>query len=179
MLNLKTTKTMQIGQNKVVSVTYKLESSQGDNAPAFVEETNETQPLIFLFGSGQLIPDFEKNLEGLTNGMDFTFKIQAENAYGEVDDEAVVTVSNEMFKTDGILDLEVLRIGNTVPLLDREGNQFVAKILSMADDTVTLDFNHPLAGHNLHFSGKVVDIREASEEELSHGHAHGDGTHHH
>lgn len=170
---------MQIGQNKVVSVSYKLESSQGENTPSFVEETNESQPLIFLFGSGQLIPDFEKNLEGLITGNDFAFKINAENAYGEVDDEAVVTVSNEMFKTDGILDLEVLRIGNMVPLLDREGNQLVAKILSIAEDTVTLDFNHPLAGHNLHFSGKVVNVRDASEEELAHGHAHGDGTHHH
>ena len=170
---------MQIGQKKVVSVMYRLESSQGENTPTFVEETNETQPLVFLFGSGQLIPDFEKNLEGLSTGNDFTFRIDAENAYGEVDDEAVVTVSNEMFKVDGVLDLEVLRIGNMVPLLDREGNQLVAKILSMANDTVTLDFNHPLAGQNLHFSGKVIDVRNASEEEISHGHVHGEGGHHH
>jgi FKBP-type peptidyl-prolyl cis-trans isomerase SlyD len=170
---------MQIGQNKVVSVTYKLESSQGDSTPSFVEETNASQPLMFLFGSGQLIPEFEKNLEGLITGNNFTFKIDAENAYGEVDDDAVVTVNNEMFKVDGVLDLEVLRIGNMVPLLDREGNQLVAKILSLADDTVTLDFNHPLAGHNLHFTGTVIEVREASEEELAHGHAHGEGMHDH
>lgn len=170
---------MQIGQNTVVSVTYKLESSQGDSAPSFVEETNESQPLVFLFGSGQLIPEFEKNLEGLSIGSGFSFKIDSENGYGDVDDEAIVTVNNEMFKVDGVLDLEVLRIGNMVPLLDREGNQLVAKILNIADETVTLDFNHPLAGHNLHFSGTVIGVREASADELDHGHAHGEGGHHH
>lgn len=170
---------MQIGQNKVVSVTYKLESSQEGSQPSFVEETNDTQPLVFLFGSGQLIPEFEKNLEGLTSGNNFSFNIDSENAYGDVDNDAVVTVSNEMFKVDGVLDLEVLRVGNMVPLLDREGNQLVAKILSVANDTVTLDFNHPLAGHDLHFSGKVVSVRDASAEEIQHGHVHGEGGHHH
>ena len=96
-----------------------------------------------------------------------------------MDEEAVVTVGNEMFKVDGVLDLDILRIGNMVPLLDREGNQLMAKILSMADDTVTLDFNHPLAGHDLHFSGTVINVREATSEELEHGHAHGEGGHHH
>ena len=170
---------MEIGQNKIVSVTYRLESSQGGNSPSFVEETDASQPLVFLFGAGQLIPEFEKNLEGLTSGKEFSFAIQSENAYGDVDEEAVVTVGNEMFKVDGVLDLEVLRIGNMVPLLDREGNQLMAKILSMADDTVTLDFNHPLAGHDLHFKGTVVNVREATSEELDHGHAHGEGGHHH
>jgi FKBP-type peptidyl-prolyl cis-trans isomerase SlyD len=170
---------MEIGQNKIVSVTYRLESSQGGTQPTFVEETNATQPLVFLFGSGQLIPEFEKNLEGLSTGKEFRFNILSENAYGDVDEEAVVTVGNEMFKVDGVLDLDVLRIGNMVPLLDREGNQLMAKILSIADETVTLDFNHPLAGHDLHFSGTVVNVREATSEELEHGHAHGEGGHHH
>jgi FKBP-type peptidyl-prolyl cis-trans isomerase SlyD len=84
-----------------------------------------------------------------------------------------------MFKVDGVLDLEVLRIGNMVPLLDREGNQLVAKIVSVDDGTVLLDFNHPLAGHDLHFAGKVMEVREASADELSHGHAHTPGMHDH
>jgi FKBP-type peptidyl-prolyl cis-trans isomerase SlyD len=163
---------MQIGPNKVVSVTYLLKSSLPGAEPVFVEETGDENPLIFLFGSGQLIPEFERNLAGLIVGKDFAFNIDAENAYGNMDDEALVKVSTEMFKVDGAIDLEVLRIGNMVPLLDRDGNQLVAKIVSVEGDDVMLDFNHPLAGQNLHFAGKVVNVREATSEEMAHGHAH-------
>lgn len=170
---------MQIGQNKVVSVTYRLQSSQNGSEPTFVEETGNDNPLVFLFGTGQLIPEFERNLENLTIGNDFEFHIQAENAYGMIDEEAFVNVGIDMFKVDGEIDMEVLRVGNMVPLLDNDGNQLVAKIMSVEGEQVMLDFNHPLAGHNLHFAGKVVEVREASPEELEHGHAHSDGMHDH
>ena len=170
---------MQIGQNKVVSVTYILHSSKDGSEKVMVEETGNENPLIFLFGSGQLIPAFESNLNGLTEGSPFSFSIDAENAYGMTEEDALVKVADDMFKVDGVLDLEVLRIGNMVPLLDREGNQLVARIAAIEDGTVLLDFNHPLAGHDLHFSGTVVNIREATAEEISHGHAHTPGMHHH
>jgi len=170
---------MQIGQNKVVSVTYVLHSSKDGSERVMVEETGNENPLVFLFGSGQLIPAFESNLMGLTEGNTFSFSIEAENAYGMLEDDALVRVPDDMFKVEGVLDLEVLRIGNMVPLLDREGNQLVARIVSIEDGTVLLDFNHPLAGHDLHFSGNVVGVRDASSEELSHGHAHHPGMHDH
>jgi FKBP-type peptidyl-prolyl cis-trans isomerase SlyD len=170
---------MQIGQNKVVTVSYVLHSSKEGSEKVKVEEPGDENPLVFLFGSGQLIPAFESNLLGLTIGNDFSFSIDAENAYGMMEDDALVRVPDEMFKVDGVLDLEVLRIGNMVPLLDREGNQLVAKIVSVDDGTVLLDFNHPLAGHDLHFAGKVMEVREASADELSHGHAHTPGMHDH
>ncbi len=170
---------MQIGQNTVVSVTYLLKSSQNGSEPVKVEETGNENPLVFLFGAGQLIPEFERNLMGLTVGSDFSFSIEAANAYGLPEDEALVRVPLDIFKVDGVVDMEILRIGNMVPLMDREGNQMVAKVVSIEDDTVLLDFNHPLAGHDLHFSGKVAEVREASEEELSHGHVHGPDGHHH
>jgi len=165
---------MQIGQNTVVTVTYSLKSNLPGSAPEFVEETGIGNPLVFLFGGGQLIPEFEKNLSGLVEGNDFSFVIDAENGYGEMDEEAIVEVGNELFKVDGVLDLDILKIGNTVPLVDRDGNQMMAKIIGTADEMVTLDFNHPLAGHTLHFSGKVVEVREATEEEIEHGHSHDD-----
>ena len=90
-----------------------------------------------------------------------------------------MNVSNYMFKVDGVLDLEVLRIGNMVPLLDCESNQMVAKVVEFKDGHVLLDFNHPLAGQDLHFSGTVVEVREASPEEIEHGHAHTPGMHGH
>jgi FKBP-type peptidyl-prolyl cis-trans isomerase SlyD len=170
---------MQIGNQTVVTVTYSLHSSKAEQERNFVEETPLENPLIFLFGSGQLIPSFEQNLNGLTVGDTFSFSIEAENGYGVVEDEAFVRVADEMFKTDGILDLEVLRLGNMVPLLDREGNQLMARIAGIEDETVLLDFNHPLAGHDLHFTGTVVSVREATPDELDHGHAHTPGMHEH
>ncbi len=170
---------MQIGQNKVVAVTYSLKSSQNGGAPELVEDTGTDNPLTFLFGSGQLIPEFEKNLNGMEVGNKFEFSIDADNAYGVIDDEAFVRVGMDMFKIDGEMDTEILRIGNVVPLLDSDGNQLAAKIVSIEEETVMLDFNHPLAGHNLHFVGEVVEVREASSEELNHGHAHQEGMHDH
>lgn len=170
---------MQIGQNTVVSVTYVLHSSQEGKEKNKVEETGNENPLLFLFGSGQLIPAFEENLVGLSVGNNFTFSINAENAYGMNEADALVNVPDDMFKVDGVLDLEVLRIGNMVPLLDREGNQMVAKIVDFKDGHVLLDFNHPLAGQDLHFSGTVVEVREATSEEIEHGHAHTPGMHGH
>jgi FKBP-type peptidyl-prolyl cis-trans isomerase SlyD len=170
---------MQIGNQTVVTVTYALHSSKAEQERNFVEETPEENPLVFLFGSGQLIPSFEENLNGLKVGETFSFSIEAENGYGEIEDEAFVKVADDMFKTDGILDLEILRIGNMVPLLDKEGNQLMARIAGIEDSTVLLDFNHPLAGHDLHFTGTVVSVREATPEELDHGHAHTPGMHEH
>ncbi len=170
---------MQIGQNTVVTVTYVLHSSKEGSEKNKVEETGSENPLIFLVGSGQLIPAFEENLMGLKSGSPFSFEIKSANAYGEAEEDALIRVPDDMFKVDGVLDLEVLRIDNMVPLLDREGNQLVARIAGIEDSTVLLDFNHPLAGHDLHFSGTVVSVREATPEELSHGHAHHPGMHDH
>ncbi len=170
---------MEIGENKVVAVSYKLESGKPGEAKAFVEETGADHPLTFLFGSGQLIPDFEKNLSGLSAGSSFKFDIDAANAYGVVEEDALVNVSTEMFKVNGVIDFDVLRTGNIIPLLDKEGNQLTARIVSIDGENVMLDFNHPLAGHDLHFDGKVISVREASAEEISHGHAHDGHTHHH
>lgn len=179
MLSFVNTKKMQIGQNKVVTVTYVLHSSKEGAEKTMVEETGNENPLIFLYGSGQLIPAFEENLTGLTEGNEFSFSIAAENAYGNMEEEALVRVGDDMFKVDGVLDLEVLHVGNMVPLLDREGNQLVARIAGIEDSTVLLDFNHPLAGQDLHFAGTVVNVREATSDELNHGHAHHPGMHDH
>lgn len=170
---------MEVSKDKVVSVTYVLHSNLEGQEKSLVEETGNENPLTFLFGSGQLIPAFEDNLRGLLEGHDFSFSLEAENAYGMVDEEAIIRVPDDMFKVDGVIDLDVLRIGNMVPLLDKEGNQLVARIAGIEGNTVVLDFNHPLAGHFLHFSGKVVGIRDASPEELAHGHAHTPGMHDH
>lgn len=170
---------MNIEKNKVVSVSYVLHATGADGEKRLIEETGDQQPLVFLFGSGQLIPAFEDQLAGLNSGHPFAFSIDAENGYGPVDNEAFVRVPDDTFRVDGVIDLEIMRVGNTVPLLDSEGNQLVARIAGIEDELVVLDFNHPLAGHDLHFSGTVLEIREATDEEIAHGHVHGLGGHEH
>ncbi|MFM9008110.1 MAG: peptidylprolyl isomerase [Bacteroidota bacterium] len=171
---------MIIQANTVVTVRYVLHSSQGvDPGRTLVEETGEENPLVFLVGSGQLIPQFEQNMIGLTAGDSFNFSIVSDEAYGGIDQEALVRVPDDMFKQDGILDLDILRIGNMVPLIDREGNQLVARVAGIEGSEVLLDFNHPLAGHDLHFSGSILSVRNATAEEIEHGHAHGPGGHSH
>ncbi len=170
---------MKITKNTVVSVTYDLEVSDAGNSKTFVERADESHPLVFLYGSGGLIPDFEKNVDGLTVGDKFDFEIEAGNAYGPKDEGAIATLPKTIFMVDGRLDEEVLKPGNMVPMSDQDGNKLDGKILEVKETEVIMDFNHPLAGKNLHFKGEVIAVREAVAEEISHGHVHAHGDHHH
>ena len=125
------------------------------------------------------MPEFEENLHGLKEGDSFDFAILTENAYGPLDPNAVVEIPKEAFTIDGKLQDDILEIGSILPMRDNEGNFLQGKILDLKDDVVMMDFNHPLAGKDLHFKGFIVDVREATAEELSHGHVHGEGGHHH
>jgi FKBP-type peptidyl-prolyl cis-trans isomerase SlyD len=163
---------MKIQQNKVVTVTYRLDANAQGQEKSHIETAGTDRPLIFLFGSGGLIPAFEENLLGLGKGEQFSFSIEPENGYGEIMAEALVELPIEIFKVEGVVDMSVLQTGNIIPMSDREGNRLDGKVVAITGETVRMDFNHPLAGHQLHFSGEVVDIRDASEEEIAHGHAH-------
>ncbi|HEX5003445.1 MAG TPA: FKBP-type peptidyl-prolyl cis-trans isomerase [Bacteroidia bacterium] len=163
---------MKITKNKVVSVTYSLDANTEGAEKQHIETAGADRPLTFLFGSGGLIPTFEANLEGLTVGDSFTFSIDAAEAYGLSEPEAIIDLPLDIFKVDGVLDMSMLKTGNIIPMNDREGNRLDGKVVEIGTETVKMDFNHPLAGHQLHFSGEVKEVRDASEEELSHGHAH-------
>jgi len=163
---------MKIEKNKVVSVTYRLEANPSGEEKKHVETAGADRPLTFLFGSGGLIPAFEENLAGLVVGNNFSFSINAVDGYGEIEKEALVDLPLDIFKVDGVLDMGMLHVGNIVPMTDRDGNRLDGKVVGVSGESVKMDFNHPLAGHQLHFSGEVIEVREASEEELSHGHAH-------
>jgi FKBP-type peptidyl-prolyl cis-trans isomerase SlyD len=164
---------MKIEKNKVVALTYELHSSTQElKDRAHVETTDHNNPLVFLFGAGNMIPDFEKNLEGKSPGDTFEFSIKANNAYGESDPAAIVSLPLDIFKVDGIVDLNLLQTGKIIPLSDDEGNQMNAKVLKIEAETVLMDFNHQLAGHDLHFKGKIAEVRDATPDEISHGHVH-------
>jgi FKBP-type peptidyl-prolyl cis-trans isomerase SlyD len=169
---------MKIDVNKVVSVTYRLEANPEGQDKMHIETADAAHPLVFLFGSGGLIPAFEENLQGKEKGDHFSFSIDAANAYGEIEADALVELPVDIFKVDGVVDMSMLKTGNIVPMSDREGNRLDGRVVSITGETVKMDFNHPLAGHQLHFSGEVLEVRNATEEEISHGHAH-NGEHDH
>lgn len=158
---------MKIQSNSVVSLTYDLYTKENDEE-VFVEKADEQNPLIFLYGVGMMLPKFEENLQGMSAEDTYDFHLAAEDAYGTKDDAAIAELPLDMFG-----EMEKPEIGSILPLQDNEGNQFRAKVKDISDSAVTVDLNHPMAGQDLHFIGKIISIREATKEELSHGHAHG------
>ncbi len=158
-----------IGKSKVVALSYVLHDTSLDGE--VIEATREGQPLKFIFGLGQLLPDFEKNIDGKKVGDKFGFAITAENGYGKYNEEAVMALDKNIFIVDGKLVDEV-KVGGMVPMQDNQGNHLHGKVLEINDDKVVLDFNHPMAGRNLYFEGEILEVRDATDSELDHGHVH-------
>lgn len=168
---------MNIEKNKVVAVHYTL--TEGTAEGQLVESTKGSEPLTFIFGVGMMIPAFEANLEGKKSGDTFAFGIPAAEAYGEYDEAALVEVPKNIFEHEGKIPDGLLEIGNVLPLQDQEGNRLQGMVAWVGLDKVKLDFNHPMAGVDLFFSGNVESIRDADPTELAHGHVHGPGGHQH
>jgi FKBP-type peptidyl-prolyl cis-trans isomerase SlyD len=168
---------MEIGQNKVVSITYTLREA-GENKE-IIQQVEADQPLVFLYGAGQLLPKFEEHLAGKSQGDAYEFTLLHMDAYGPLDAEAVVEVPIDIFMVNGKLAEDMLTVGGTVRLRDDENRLLQGTVLSRGLETVKIDFNHPMAGKDLHFSGIITGVRPASEEEITHGHVHGEGGHHH
>jgi FKBP-type peptidyl-prolyl cis-trans isomerase SlyD len=161
---------MKTEKNKVVSITYELR--QQDKDGEVLEQVTQESPLTFILGVGALLPAFEEKLTGLEEGDEFNFVLPVADAYGEYSENAVVTVPKEVFVVDGVLQEEMLYEGNTIPMMDEEGNKLNGVVTSVGEEDVKMDFNHPLAGIDLHFHGQVIGIRDATASELEHGHVH-------
>lgn len=167
---------MKIDQNHVVSITYTLKEVGSEK---IIEKVEEAAPFVFLFGTGSLLEKFEENLNAKVMGDEFNFEIMAEDAYGLLVAEAVVDVPIEVFIENGKLMEDLVIPGKQVRLVDQKGNPLAGIVLERGLEKIKIDFNHPMAGKNLHFMGKVIEIRKANQEELEHGHVHGPGGHHH
>lgn len=168
---------MQISKDKVVSLSYTLKEDHAEGN--IIEVTKDSEPLVFIYGIGSMIPKFEENLNALKTGDTFEFTLQSVDAYGAFEEEAIIHLDKNIFKMDGVINEELLTIGNIIPMKDNQGHILQGKVMSVTDTAVQMDFNHPMAGKNLHFTGKILDVREATADELSHGHVHGEGGHHH
>lgn len=158
---------MTIEENKMVSVSYDLYVGGNDEEPELMEQATAQNPLTFCFGIGMMLAEFEQNLRGLKTNDTFDFSIDSKNAYGEYDDENVVALPRTIFEVDGELDSNMIFEGNVVPLMDSDGTRLNAQIVEIGDTTITVDFNHPLAGETLHFKGSILEVREATEEDLA------------
>jgi len=156
---------MKIEANKMVSLIYELRESGAEGR--IIEVLDESRPLSFIFGTGRLLPVFESNISSLTNGDAFSFSLDPEVAYGERREEMVINVPVSVFETDGKLNSDICFVGNEVPMMDNEGHPLTGVINEITDEHVRMDFNHPMAGIGLYFTGKIIDVREATEQELA------------
>ena len=169
---------MKVEKNKVVTLTYTLRFD--DENGEIVQKVDVDKPFVHLFGVGGLLPAFEANLANLVADNEFAFKLPKAEAYGEVSKDDIVELSKDIFKNEeGVLDTEILQVGKLVPMQNDDGHVIQGIIMAINEEGVVMDFNHPLAGKDLYFSGKIISVREASEEEASHGHVHGPEGHQH
>lgn len=161
---------MLIAANKAVSIDYTLTNDAGE----VIDSSAGGAPLVYLQGAGNIIAGLEKALEGKQVGDELNVTVEPEEAYGEYSAELVNTLSRSMF--EGVDELEV---GMQFHASGPDGSMQIVTIRDLDGDDVTVDGNHPLAGQRLTFQVKIVDIRDASQEEVAHGHVHGEGGHHH
>jgi len=160
---------MNISDNKVVQMHYELKNDQGQ----VLDSSTGKDPLAYIHGMGNIIPGLEKELLNKTKGDKINAVVGPAEGYGVKDDQKVFKVAKKQFQGDG--DLQV---GMQIQA-ENQGNMEVGTVEKIEGDEITLNFNHPLAGETLHFDVEVVEVRDATEEELSHGHVHGVGGHDH
>lgn len=158
-------KAMKIGKNKMVSLTYDLHYDDADGE--LIEQATSEKPLSFVFGAGLMLPKFESHLEGYQVGDPFEISLQDVDAYGQLDENAIVDLPKHIFFIEGEFDEEIVSVGNTVPMMSTSGQRLNGLVLEITDDVVKMDFNHPLAGENLFFKGQITEVREATDEEIT------------
>jgi FKBP-type peptidyl-prolyl cis-trans isomerase SlyD len=162
-------KSSQVEKDLVVTIEYKLTVDD-----EVIDSSEDEGPLAYLHGYDNILPGLEDELMGMKVGESKMLALAPEDAYGEYDEEAFMDVARDEF-TDEV----PLEPGVELHLTDVDGDEAYATIVEVGDETVTLDFNHPLAGKQLNFEVKVVDIRAANAEELAHGHPHLEDNHNH
>ncbi|MEO5970120.1 MAG: peptidylprolyl isomerase [Bdellovibrionia bacterium] len=160
---------MKISKNSVVSIQYTLT----DEKKEVLDRSSAQDPLVYLHGTGSLIPGLEQALEGRVAGEKLQVTVNPEDGYGLRSDKMLQNVQRSEFPQG-----EELEVGMRYQVEGDEG-PMVLTIVEIRDDEVIVDANHPLAGVTLHFDVEVGSVREATENELSHGHAHGPNDHHH
>jgi FKBP-type peptidyl-prolyl cis-trans isomerase SlyD len=165
-----TDSTLAIAKDSVVSFHYTLTDPDGTT----VETSRDDEPTVYLHGASNILPAMEKAFEGKTAGATFQLTLTPEDAYGERKTDALQRVPAKYLSHEG-----KLKAGQVVRLHLKDGGAQPVTVVKVGKFSVDIDANHPLAGQTLNFDIEVIDVRQASAEELEHGHAHGPGGHHH
>ncbi|MDG9729269.1 peptidylprolyl isomerase [Ignatzschineria sp. RMDPL8A] len=160
---------MIIEKDQVVAVHYTLTDDNG----ATLDSNVGGEPLAYIHGHGMMIPGFEKALEGAKEGQEVTFTVEPEEGYGVHHEENIIDVPREAFPED-----EEITVGLQVTGSAPDGSMHMFRVLEVSEEMIKLDGNHPLAGKQLHFDVEVVSVRNATAQELDHGHVHSDGHDH-
>lgn len=153
---------MKVENAKMVAVNYTL-TVDGKIA----DQSQPGKPLEFVCGTGMLLPKFEGALLGKEPGDKVSFTLSPKDGYGEIIDEAVVELPKNIFMIDGKIAEDILFVGNTIPMSDAEGHRMNGMVREVKGDTVTMDFNHPMAGKTLNFDVEVVSVRDVTPEDLA------------
>lgn len=153
-------------QSKYISVSYTLYSIEDNGEKQLVEQTEQGQPFNFITGFGFSLDTFEQRMIELQQGEKFDFTLTPAEAFGDYDEEGVHKMEREKFYVDGRFDSEHIYVDSVIMLNDNEGKRFLARVIAMDNETVTLDTNHPLAGKTLQFTGEVLTNRDATKEEI-------------
>ena len=160
---------MHIENNRVVSLAYTLR----DNDDNIIDQSDDGS-FLYLHGASNIIPGLENALTGKTKGDELAVSVAPEEGYGERDQERIQDVPRDMFPPE-----QELEAGMQFHAQSPDGHAVMVTIANIEGDTITVDGNHPLAGVQLNFVVKIMDVREATQEELEHGHVHGPGGHQH
>lgn len=158
---------MVVKDQKVVKATYALYINGEDGKEELMEQATEETPLVWCQGEGMMLPAFEAQMAGKGEGDSFDFVLKAADAYGEYIQEGLMDLPKKMFfNGDGEFDEERVYVGAIVPMNTVDGQIVKAQVCEITDDQVTIDLNHPYAGEDLHFTGKILEIRDVTEGEL-------------
>lgn len=160
---------MNIQEKSVVSIHYKLTDDKGQ-----VIDQSQDQPLSYIHGVGSLIPGLEKELLGKTSGDKIQVSVSPEEGYGPHVPQLIQKLPRDTFQ-----GVEKIEVGMEFQASNENGETMVVHVEEVSDDEITINGNHPLAGMTLNFDVEVMDVREATAEELDHGHVHGEHDHHH
>ena len=160
---------LMIAKNSVVSLKYTLTDDPGK----VLDSSDGTKPMVYLHGAGNIVPGLEKALAGKTEGDAFKVRVEPAEAYGEVVPNGVKTIERSAFE-----GVDVVEVGMAFQAQAPDGSEQHIMVTKVEGDSVTIDINHPLAGVALNFDIKILSVREATKEELDHGHTHEDGHSH-
>lgn len=152
---------MKVAENKMVSVDYKL-TVDG----AIADQSQPGQPLQFICGMGMLLPKFEAAIMGKEPGESVSFTLEAKDGYGEVIPEAIVELPKTVFMMDGKVADEILFPGSQIPMSTADGQHMMGVVKEVKQESVMMDFNHPMAGKTLNFDVTVVEVRDVTPEDL-------------